>query len=81
MKQEVIISALLAHFIGDFVFQTNKIAAMKGKSVKGVGYHCIWIFIAYLLMMLPFGKKVLFLMTIILLCMMSSKIVIKKVGL
>lgn len=65
MKKEVIISALLAHFIGDFVFQTNKIAAMKGKSVKGVGYHCVWIFIAYLLMMLPFGKTVLFLMTIL----------------
>ena len=64
MKQEVIISALLAHFIGDFVCQTNKIAAMKGKSVKGVGYHCAWIFIAYLLMMLPFGKNVLLLMTI-----------------
>lgn len=64
MKQEVIISALLAHFIGDFVCQTNKIAAMKGKSVKGVGYHCIWIFIAYLFMMLPFGRRVLFLMTI-----------------
>lgn len=65
MKQEVIISALLAHFIGDFVCQTNKIAAMKGKSVKGVGYHCVWIFVSYVLLMLPFGTRVLCLMTIL----------------
>lgn len=65
MRQEVIISALLAHFIGDFVCQTNKIAAMKGKSVKGVGYHCVWIFVSYVLLMLPFGTRVLCLMTIL----------------
>ena len=65
MRQEVIISALLAHFIGDFICQTNKIAALKGKSIKGVGYHCVWIFVSYALLMLPFGTRVLCLMTIL----------------
>lgn len=57
MNKAVFISALLAHFIGDFVLQTNKIAAGKGKSVKGVTYHCMWIFAAYVILMLPFDLK------------------------
>ena len=53
------------HFIGDFICQTNKIAALKGKSIKGVGYHCVWIFVSYALLMLPFGTRVLCLITIL----------------
>jgi len=30
---------LLAHLLGDFVFQSNKIAAMKAKSIKGITIH------------------------------------------
>lgn len=30
---------LISHLLGDFVFQSNKIAIMKSQSVKGIGVH------------------------------------------
>ena len=36
---EFISILLIAHLLGDFVFQTNKIAMMKSKSVKGISFH------------------------------------------
>jgi len=32
---------VLAHLIGDFVFQTNRIAALKSKAIQGIGLHVL----------------------------------------
>ncbi len=39
MNIEFLSVFLLAHFLGDFVFQTNKIARMKEENLRGVLYH------------------------------------------
>lgn len=56
MNNALILSALLAHFLGDFVFQTNKIAELKSKNVKGISIHCCIILTSNLLL-LSFGIK------------------------
>lgn len=54
INNQLIVSALLAHLIGDFVAQTNKISELKSKNVKGTLIHCIVIFASNLLL-LSFG--------------------------
>ncbi len=39
MNVDFLLVFLLAHFFGDFVFQTNKIARMKEENLRGVLYH------------------------------------------
>ncbi len=48
---------VLAHLIGDFVLQTNKIARIKAVSVKGVGYHIIIVLVVQMLFLGWFGIR------------------------
>lgn len=57
MNVEFVLVFLLAHFIGDFVFQSNKIAKMKSENIKGVFYHSIIILIIQVVLLSIFGLK------------------------
>ncbi|WP_027399134.1 DUF3307 domain-containing protein [Anaerovorax odorimutans] len=57
MNTQFLLSFLLAHFIGDFVFQTNKIAQMKAESIKGIFYHSIIVLIFQVALLSIFGIK------------------------
>ena len=46
---------LLAHFVGDFVFQTNKIAKIKSEHSNGVLVHCIIVGIIQIFFMSIYG--------------------------
>ncbi len=56
MNSALMVSILLAHFMGDFLLQTNKIAALKAKDKIGVSIHCTVILMSNLIL-LPFGVK------------------------
>jgi len=45
---------LLAHLIGDFVLQTNKVFAFKSRSVWGVFFHASIIFLVSILLSWPY---------------------------
>ena len=51
-----ILMGLFAHFMADFTFQTNYIAAKKAESYFGVFLHCVIVFITSLLAVLPWGS-------------------------
>lgn len=57
MNVEFVLVFILAHFIGDFVFQSNKIAKMKSEYTKGVLYHSIIILIIQVILLSIFGLK------------------------
>lgn len=57
MNSEFLLFFLLAHFIGDFVFQTNKIAKMKSEEIKGVFYHSMIVLISQVALLAIFGWK------------------------
>ena len=46
---------VLAHLIGDFVLQTNKIARLKSESMKGIGIHCAIVTAVQILFLAFFG--------------------------
>lgn len=54
----------LGHLIGDFVFQTNKIAYLKSQSKNGLLIHVGFVWIAQLLVMSSFGYTGLWAATI-----------------
>lgn len=66
LNNPLIISALLAHFLGDFVFQTNKIAFLKSKNVQGVSIHIIVTGVIHLIILSLFGLQGLALTAILL---------------
>ena len=51
----MIISMILAHLIGDYVLQTDKIAKRKSESLYGVVLHCIVVAGITFLFVLPFS--------------------------
>lgn len=57
MNVEFFLVFLLAHFLGDFVFQTNKIAKMKSEDIKGVFCHSMIVFIFQTALLSMFGMK------------------------
>ncbi|MCX7710806.1 MAG: DUF3307 domain-containing protein [Clostridia bacterium] len=48
---------VLAHLLGDFVFQTDKIAQLKAEGVKGVALHSVVITVAQVALMAVFGSS------------------------
>lgn len=54
---EFLLVFLLAHLIGDFVLQTDKIAQLKSKGLKGLSFHCAVIFVIQIVFMSLFGFK------------------------
>lgn len=46
---------ILSHFLGDFVFQTTKMAKTKTTNIKGLMMHSTIVFIAQLVLMAFFG--------------------------
>lgn len=53
----MITAMFLAHFVGDFVLQTDKLAQWKGRSYGGVLVHCLVIWLVTWLFSLPFGMQ------------------------
>jgi len=53
------IAMLLAHLIGDYVLQGDKIAYWKSKSIKGVAVHVAIVFAVTWLLSIPFTNQLL----------------------
>ena len=56
-----ILIGLFAHFMADFTFQTNYIAAKKAESYFGVFLHCSIVLTVCLISMIPWGLRGVFL--------------------
>ncbi|MCP5096611.1 MAG: DUF3307 domain-containing protein [Chloroflexi bacterium] len=52
----MITAMFLAHLVGDYILQTNKIAYWKSRELKGVAVHCLIVFIVTWLFALPFDQ-------------------------
>lgn len=50
----MVFAMILAHLVGDYVLQWDKLAAWKSRELKGVVAHCTIVFITTLLFALPF---------------------------
>lgn len=50
----MILAMLLAHLIGDYVLQTDRLAAWKGRSLAGVAAHCGVVTLVTFALVLPF---------------------------
>lgn len=48
-------SMFLAHLVGDYILQTNKLAYWKSRSLTGVTVHCLIVFVVTWLFTLPFA--------------------------
>ncbi len=57
MNPQFVFVFVLAHFLGDFVFQTNTIAKIKSESVRGVLIHCSVVGLVQVLLLAPFGME------------------------
>ncbi len=53
----MITAMFLAHFVGDFVLQWDKLAQWKGRSYLGVLAHCLVVFLTTWLFSVPFGPE------------------------
>ena len=51
----MVFAMILAHLVGDYVLQWDKLAAWKSRELKGVFAHCAIIFMVTLLFTLPFA--------------------------
>lgn len=59
---------LLAHLIGDFVLQSNKILAMKRKGIFGVGVHVLIIFFCFVILSWPYLNNINLWLFIVFVC-------------
>lgn len=50
----MVFAMILAHLVGDYVFQWDKLAAWKSRELKGVFAHCGIVFLVTLLFAIPF---------------------------
>lgn len=50
----MVLAMILAHLVGDYVLQWDKLAACKSKELKGVFAHCFIVSIVTILFALPF---------------------------
>jgi hypothetical protein len=50
----MVIAMILAHLVGDYVLQWDKLAAWKSRELKGVLAHCTIVFMVTFLFALPF---------------------------
>lgn len=50
----MVIAMILAHLVGDYVLQWDKLAAWKSRELKGVVAHCLIVSLVTLLFALPF---------------------------
>ncbi|MDF2615039.1 MAG: hypothetical protein K0S71_2825 [Clostridia bacterium] len=57
LNNTLVISAIFAHFLGDFVFQTNKIAVLKSRNIQGVSVHIAVTGIIHFIILASFGLK------------------------
>jgi len=53
----IILVFILAHMVGDFVLQTDKIVKLKAVSIKGIRYHISFIAVAQMLFLSVFGFR------------------------
>lgn len=60
----MILAMLLAHLVGDYILQTNQLAAWKSRALAGVTVHCVIVFVVTWLFALPF-QPVWYLVTFI----------------
>jgi hypothetical protein len=51
----MVLAMILAHLVGDYVLQWDKLAAWKSRELHGVLAHCAIVFVVTLLFALPFG--------------------------
>ncbi len=51
----MIIAMFLAHLVGDYILQWNRLAAWKSRELKGVTAHCLIVFAVTWLFSLPFN--------------------------
>ena len=52
----MVFAMILAHLVGDYVLQWDKLAAWKSRELKGVLAHCSIVFLVTLLFALPFDR-------------------------
>ena len=57
MGEAIFIYSLFAHFLGDFTFQTNKVALAKSQGIKGIAYHVFICLIIDCIALSIFGWK------------------------
>jgi hypothetical protein len=50
----MVFAMILAHLVGDYVLQWDKLATWKSRELKGVLAHCFIVFLVTLLLALPF---------------------------
>jgi hypothetical protein len=53
----MIVAMFLAHLVGDYILQWNKLAAWKSRELKGVTIHCLIVFAVTWLFILPFDPS------------------------
>ncbi|MBE2223469.1 MAG: DUF3307 domain-containing protein [Anaerolineae bacterium] len=51
----MVFAMILAHLVGDYVLQWDKLAAWKSRELKGVAAHCSIVFLVTLMFALPFN--------------------------
>ncbi len=57
MGEAIFTYSLFAHFLGDFTFQTNKVALAKSQGIKGIAYHVFICLIIDCIALSIFGWK------------------------
>lgn len=59
MNNSLLVSLFIAHFIGDYYFQSEKLALRKKDSPKDLVLHFVFYALAYLPLLLIYGRQIL----------------------